>query len=63
MRPLRNLALALLQVTALEGGYPGGVTAYVKNARELLRSSAAGENPFDGMKPEVRPAAVRDRLM
>ena len=41
------------QVTALEGGYPGGVAAYVANARTLLRSSAAGENPFDGMKPEV----------
>ncbi len=42
-----------LQVTALEANYPGGIRAYVKNARELLRSSAAGENPFAGMKPEV----------
>ena len=40
------------QVTALQHNYPGGVAAYCKNARELLRSSAAGENPFDGMKPE-----------
>ena len=40
-------------MTALEGGYPGGIAAYVKNARDLLRSSAAGENPFDNMRPEM----------
>ena len=45
-------------VRALEANYPGGVTAYAKNARELLRSSAAGENPFAGMRPEV-PDLVR----
>ena len=38
----------------MEANYPGGVVAYATNARELLRSSAAGENPFDGMRPEVR---------
>jgi hypothetical protein len=41
-------------VRALESNYPGGIRAYVKNAKELLRSSAAGENPFAGMRPEVR---------
>ena len=41
------------QVELLEAGYPGGVSAYVANARTLLKSSAAGDNPFDGMKPEV----------
>ena len=43
-----------LQVVALEGGYPGGVAAYVKNAKQLLTESAKGLNPFEGMKPEVR---------
>jgi len=43
-----------LQVTNLEKGYPGGVAAYLNNARKLLRSSAAGDNPFEGMRPEVR---------
>lgn len=46
------------QVKALEGGYPGGVRAYLKNARALLKSSAAGDNPFEGMKPEV-PTGVK----
>lgn len=36
------------------GGYPGGLVAYLKNARALLKASATGENPFEGMKPEVR---------
>lgn len=45
-------------VRALEANYPGGVVAYASNARELLRSSAAGENPFAGMKPEM-PDLVR----
>lgn len=48
----------MLQVKALEGGYPGGVRAYLKNARALLKSSAAGDNPFEGMKPEV-PTGVK----
>jgi len=42
------------QVSTLEKNYPGGSLAYTKNAQELLRSSAAGENPFEGMAPEVR---------
>jgi hypothetical protein len=42
------------QVKALEANYPGGVRAYVNNAQSLLKSSAAGDNPFDGMRPEVR---------
>lgn len=43
-----------LQVKALEGGYPGGIAAYVKNAKQLLVDSAKGANPFEGLKPEVR---------
>ena len=42
------------QVRAVEKNYPGGCVAYAVNARELLRASAAGENPFAGMAPEVR---------
>ena len=42
------------QVRSVEKNYPGGCKAYTANARELLRSSAAGENPFANMKPEVR---------
>ena len=41
------------QVEALQHNYPGGVAAYCESARKLLRSSAAGENPFDGLRPEV----------
>ncbi len=41
------------QVAALQHNYPGGVAAYCANARTLLRSSAAGENPFAGMTPHV----------
>jgi len=41
------------QVRALQHNYPGGVAAYCTNARALLRSSAAGENPFAGMTPHV----------
>ena len=45
------------QVRAVEKNYPGGCVAYAVNARELLRASAAGENPFAGMAPEVRARA------
>ena len=48
-------------VRSLEANYPGGIAAYVKNAKELLRSSAAGENPFEGMRPEVREGRERGR--
>lgn len=41
------------QVRALEHNYPGGVAAYCASARALLKASAAGENPFAGLKPEV----------
>lgn len=41
------------QLKRLDKAYPGGVRAYVERARELLRDSAAGTNPFDGFTPEV----------
>jgi UDP-sugar pyrophosphorylase len=31
--------------------YPGGLTAYTRNARLLLAEAAAGSNPFDGCTP------------
>ena len=43
-----------MQVNAVENGYPGGIQAYVNNAKALLESSQVGANPFDGFKPEVR---------
>ena len=32
--------------------YPGGLTAYTRNARLLLAEAASGANPFDGCTPE-----------
>jgi hypothetical protein len=62
--PCTNYALlrADVQVRGLERGYPGGIAAYLKNAKALLRSSAAGENPFEGMRPEVRARLLRGCL-
>ena len=42
-------------VEKLEEGYPGGIKAYVENAKKLLADSAAGANPFEGYTPEVKP--------
>ena len=33
--------------------YPGGIEAYVQNARRLLAASAAGANPLEGWTPSV----------
>ena len=32
--------------------YPGGIPAYIKNARVLLADAATGHNPFEGYIPE-----------
>ncbi|MDX2081724.1 MAG: UTP--glucose-1-phosphate uridylyltransferase [Terrimicrobiaceae bacterium] len=32
--------------------YPGGLPAYIRNARTLLADAAAGRNPFEGCTPE-----------
>jgi UDP-sugar pyrophosphorylase len=32
--------------------YPGGLPAYIRNARKLLAEAAAGANPFEGCVPE-----------
>ncbi|GAB4862109.1 hypothetical protein Ancab_037361 [Ancistrocladus abbreviatus] len=41
------------QVARLNASYPGGLATYVKNARELLADSKAGNNPYDGFTPKV----------
>lgn len=45
----------------LQKSYPGGVAAYVSNAKALLAASKEGANPFEGFTPEVRawPAYFR----
>ena len=35
------------EVRRADRGYPGGVAKYVSNARELLRASKEGKNPFE----------------
>lgn len=43
------------QIARLEASYPGGISGYCENARELLAASSAGKNPFEGLTPHVRP--------
>ncbi|KAG0569063.1 hypothetical protein KC19_6G063000 [Ceratodon purpureus] len=43
----------LNQVEKLNDNYPGGLAAYIHNARKLLADSKAGRNPFDGYTPSV----------
>ncbi len=37
----------------LEKSYPGGFRSYLNKARQLLKGAVQGDNPFDGMIPEV----------
>jgi len=46
-------AALLEQLQGLDGTYPGGLKAYVANARRLLAASKRGDNPFEGYKPTV----------
>ena len=41
------------QLSAVNAAYPGGLQAYITKARELLKASAAGANPFEGYTPSV----------
>jgi UDP-sugar pyrophosphorylase len=41
------------QLCKLSAAYPGGLQAYLRNARELLEASRRGDNPFQGMRPSV----------
>lgn len=43
----------LAQLRALNEQYPGGLSAYVANARRLLDASRRGENPYEGFTPRV----------
>ena len=46
------------QVKLLEDGYPGGLVAYVNQAKKLLEASKRGDNPFEGYVPEVPKGAT-----
>jgi len=48
----------LSQLRQLDEQYPGGLRAYLCNARRLLRASVSGENPFTGLTPKP-PNGVR----
>eukprot|EP00927_Polykrikos_kofoidii_P077317 TRINITY_DN7426_c0_g1_i2.p1 TRINITY_DN7426_c0_g1~~TRINITY_DN7426_c0_g1_i2.p1 ORF type:complete len:1955 (+),score=443.63 TRINITY_DN7426_c0_g1_i2:345-5867(+) len=48
----------LAQMRHLETVYPGGLEAYVLNARKLLEASRLGDNPFADYTPSV-PAGQR----
>lgn len=37
----------------MDSNYPGGLAAYIRNARKLLADSKAGKNPFTGYVPSV----------
>lgn len=41
------------QVGNLDKNYPGGLKAYIAQARRLLKESKEGANPFKGLTPEV----------
>lgn len=43
----------MAQLESLDGSYPGGLSAYISKARELLEASARGDNPFEGFVPSV----------
>ena len=45
--------LFFMQLSGIESSYPGGLVAYVENARKLLEASRRGANPFDGATPEI----------
>ncbi len=42
----------LADLSTVESSYPGGITAYINNARTLLAASKDGVNPFSGYQPE-----------
>lgn len=54
----------LTQVKVLHESYNavGGLAGYLRNARNLLRSSRAGENPMAGWRPEVPTGVVLEPL-
>ena len=48
----------LAQALVCDAGYPGGIAAYVANAKKLLGDSKEGVNPFDGWTPSVPNGVV-----
>lgn len=45
------------QLATVDAAYPGGLRAYITNARRLLEAACRGDNPYDSYTPEV-PAGV-----
>lgn len=45
------------QLATVDAAYPGGLRAYITNARRLLDAACRGDNPYDGYVPEV-PSGV-----
>lgn len=43
----------IAQAARLDTQYPGGLKAYVNNAKKLLEESRLGVNPYDGYTPSV----------
>ncbi|VAI90961.1 unnamed protein product [Triticum turgidum subsp. durum] len=46
------------QVCRLNSSYPGGLAAYIQNAKKLLADSKAGQNPYDGFTPSIPSGEV-----
>ncbi|MFC1468160.1 UTP--glucose-1-phosphate uridylyltransferase [Verrucomicrobiota bacterium] len=42
----------LATLTRINNSYPGGLAAYISNARKRLAEAKEGKNPFDGFVPE-----------
>ena len=51
-----------VQLQSMHEAYPGGLEAYVQNARRLLAASAAGANPLEGWTPSVPPEGLGVQL-
>ncbi len=47
----------LRQLSEADDAYPGGLAAYISNARALLADARAGANPYDGFAP-TQPETV-----
>lgn len=45
------------QLATVDAAYPGGLRAYITNARRLLDAACRGDNPYAGYVPEV-PSGV-----
>jgi len=45
------------QLLKLNGQYPGGLKQYILNARDLLKKSKEGANPFEGFTPK-KPSGI-----